>query len=66
MMDYDGFWYGFIVLFGILPAAIGACVGAIWAWRRGRRGAQLVPAAVLGGFGLVLCIFLGAVAVFRA
>jgi len=66
MMDYDGFWAGFVVLFGLLPLGIGACVAAFWARRRGARGARLVLAAFLGGVGLVLCVLLGAVLVFRA
>jgi len=66
MIDYDGFWTGFVVLFGLLPLGIGACAGALWARRRGTRGARLVFAAFLGGVGLVLCVLLGAVVVFRA
>ncbi len=66
MMDYDGFWTGFVVLFGALPLVVGASIGALWAWRRGERGARLIPAACLGGACLVLCVFLGAVLIFGA
>ena len=38
MMDYYGFWQGFVGLFVILPVVVGAAVGAFWAWRKGRRG----------------------------
>ncbi len=66
MMDYQGFWQGFVVLFGVLPLIVGAAGGAIWAWRRGQRGAGLVPGALLGGIALALCVAAGAVFFFRA
>jgi len=65
MMDYYGFWQGFVVLFAILPAMAGAVGGAFWARRKGRRGAGLI-AALLGGAALGLGVFLIAVLVFRA
>ncbi len=64
MMDYYGFWKGFVGLFVILPVVVGA--GAFWAWRKGRRGAGLITAAILGGALLSLCVFAIAVLIFRA
>ncbi len=29
MMDYHGFWQGFIILFGILPVVVGAIIGVV-------------------------------------
>jgi hypothetical protein len=66
MMDYHGFWQGFIILFGILPAGVGAAAGVIWAWRNGRRGTKLIAPAILGGVGLCLFTFAAAVLFFRA
>jgi hypothetical protein len=66
MMDYYAFWQGFVGLFVILPVVVGACVGAFWAWRKGRRGAGLITAAILGGALLSLCVFASAVLIFRA
>ncbi len=31
MMDYYGFWQGFILLFGVLPVVVGAIIGVLWA-----------------------------------
>ena len=66
MMDYHGFWQGFISLFGVLPVVVGTIVGMLWAWRNGRRGAKLIPPAFLGGAALGLFVFFGAVLFFRA
>ena len=66
MMDYHGFWQGFISLFGVLSVVVGAIVGMLWAWRNGRRGAKLIPPAFLGGAALGLFVFFGAVLFFRA
>ncbi len=66
MMDYYGFWKGFVGLFVILPVVVGAGVGAFWAWRTGRRGTGLIAAAILGGAVLSLCTFVGVVLIFRA
>ncbi len=41
MMDYQGYWLGFVLLFGMLPAVFGAGGGLVWAWRAGRRGGQI-------------------------
>ncbi len=66
MMDYYAFWQGFVGLFVILPLVVGAGAGAFWAWRKGRRGAGLITAAILGGALLSLCVFAIAVLIFRA
>ncbi len=66
MMDYYGFWQGFVGLFVILPVVVGAGVGAFWAWRKGRRGAGLIAAAILGGAMLSISVFAIAVLIFRA
>ena len=66
MMNYHGFWQGFILLFGVLPVVVGATAGAIWAWRKGRRGSKLIAPGILGGAGLSLFVFLAAVLFFRA
>ncbi len=66
MIDYHGFWQGFIVLFGVLPVVVGAIVGVLWAWWKGQRGTKLIPSAFLGGAALGLCVFAGAVLFFRA
>ena len=66
MMDYYAFWQGFVGLFVILPVVVGAGAGAVWAWRKGRRGAGLITAALLGGAMLSLCVFAIAVVIFRA
>ena len=66
MMDYYGFWLGFVLLFAALPIVIGAGCGLLWAWRAGRRGARLVVAGLLGGAGAGLLVFGGAVLLFRA
>ena len=66
MMDYYAFWQGFVGLFVILPVVVGAGAGAVWAWRKGRRGAGLISAAILGGALLSLSVFAIAVLIFRA
>lgn len=66
MMDYQGFWHGFLVLFVVLPVLVGASLGLIWGWRNGRRGARLMPAALFGAGATGLIVFGGAVLLFRA
>jgi len=66
MMDYQGFWLGFVLLFAVLPVAFGVGGGMVWAWYAGRRGAHLVLPALLGGAGAGLSVFIGAVLLFRA
>ncbi len=66
MMDYHGFWQGFIILFGVFPVAVGAIIGVLWAWGNGHRGTKLIPSAFLGAAALGLCVFAGAVLFFRA
>ena len=66
MMDYQGFWLGLVLLFGVLPAVVGAGGGLAWAWRAGRRGTRLVLPVLLGGAGAGLSIFGAAVLLFRA
>ena len=66
MMDYYGFWQGFIILFGVLPVVVGAIIGVLWAWQTGQRGTKLIAPAFLGAAALGLCVFAGAVLFFRA
>ena len=66
MMDYYGFWLGFVLLFGALPIVVGAGCGLLWAWRAGRRGARLIVPVLLGGAGAGFAVFVGAVLLFRA
>ena len=66
MMDYYGFWHGFVVLFGVLPVGVGAIAGVIWAWQKGRRGSKLIAPALLGGVGLSIFVFAAAILFFRA
>ncbi len=66
MMDYYGFWRGFIILFGVLPVVVGAIIGVLWAWQTGQRGTKLIAPAFLGAAALGLCVFGGAVLFFRA
>ena len=66
MMDYHGFWLGFVLLFGVLPFLLGAGCGLIWAWQAGRRGPRLVMPALLSGIGASLLIFVLTVFLFRA
>jgi len=66
MMDYEGLWRGFLVLFALVPAVIGAFVGAAWGWGRGRRGAVLIGWAFLCAIALSLTVFIGAILYFRA
>ncbi len=65
MMDYYGFWQGFIILFGVLPVVVGAIIGVLWAWRTGQRGTKLIAPAFLWAAALGLCVFGGAVLFFR-
>ncbi len=66
MMDYQGFWLGFVLLFGVLPVVFGAGSGLVWAWRGGRRGTRLVLPVLLGAVGAGLSVFVAAVLLFRA
>jgi hypothetical protein len=66
MMDYQGFWQGFVILFGVLPVVVGAIIGVLWAWRKGQRGTKLIPPAFLGAVAVGLGVFAGAVLFFRA
>jgi hypothetical protein len=66
MMDYQGFWLGFVLLFGVLPVVFGASGGLAWGWRAGRRGTRLVLPVLLGGAGAGLFVFVAAVLFFRA
>ena len=66
MMDYQGFWQGFVLLFGVLPVVFGAGGGMVWAWLTGRRGVSLVLPSLLGGAIVGLCVFVAAVLLFRA
>ncbi len=66
MMDYYGFWQGFIILFGVLPVVAGAIIGVLWAWQTGQRGTKLIAPAFLGAAALGFCVFAGAVLFFRA
>lgn len=66
MMDYQGFWLGFVLLFGVLPVVFGAGGGLVWAWCAGRRGARLVLPILLGGTSAGLSVFVAAVLLFRA
>ena len=64
MIDYEGFWRGFVLLFMVVPFVVGAGAGCIWARRSGRRGFQLICAAVIGGVGLCLGVLAAAVLFF--
>lgn len=66
MIDYEGLWYGFLLLFVALPALAGAALGLIWGWRRGKRRGRLVVSALVGGGGFALCMFAGAIVWFGA
>ena len=66
MMDYQEFWLGLVLLFGVLPVVVGAGGGLAWAWRAGRRGTRLVLPVLLGGVGAGLSVFVAAVWFFRA
>jgi len=66
MMDYEGFWRGFIVLFGVLPFVIGGCGGAVLAWLAGYRKATSMMFAILGGAVLSIYVLAGAILIFRA
>lgn len=66
MIDYEGFWYGFLALFVALPALFGAILGLVWGWRRGWRSGGLVVSALIGGATVALCVFIGAVVLFGA
>jgi hypothetical protein len=66
MMDYQGFWLGFVLLFGLLPGVLGGAGGLVWAWRAGRRGRRLILPALIGAVGAGLLVFAGAVLFFGA
>ena len=66
MMDYHAFWQAIIVIFGVVPLAVGAGVGAVWAWRRGRRGMRLIVPTIIGGATLGLGVFAGVILYLRA
>ena len=66
MIDYYGFVQGFAVLFIAAPLVIGAGVGAVWAWRTGRRGGRVVLAAAVSGVALTIIVFVAAVLFLRA
>ncbi len=66
MIDYYGFVQGFAGLFIAAPLVIGAGVGAVWAWRTGRRGGRVVLAAAVSGVALTIIVFVAAVLFFRA
>ncbi len=67
MMDYQGFWHGFLILFAALPVIVGASLGLFWGWRNGgRRGTKLVLAAVIGAVATGFIVFASAVLFFRA
>ncbi len=66
MMDYQGFWLGFVLLFGVLPVVVCAGGGLVWAWRAGRRGIRLILPTLLSGAGAGLFVFAVAVLFFRA
>ena len=66
MMDYQGFWLGFVLLFGVLPILIGCGGGLVWAWRDGRRGTRMVLPSLLGAFAAAVFFFLAAILFFRA
>ena len=65
-MDYEAFWRGFVVMFAIIPAAIGAGAGITWALRRKLSPIQTVLATTVGGLGLPLVTLAAAVLFFRA
>lgn len=66
MMDYEAFWRGFVTLFVIIPLAVGAGGGAVWAWRRELSMIQVCLTAMAAGFGLLFVTFAAAVVFFRA
>ena len=66
MMDYHAFWQAIVVIFGVVPVVLGAGIGAVWAWRRGRRGVRLILPTVIGGAVLGVIVFGGVVMFLRA
>ena len=66
MMDYQGFWHGFLILFVVLPVIVGASLGLLWGWWAGRRGTKLIPAVVFGAIGTGVIVFASAVLFLRA
>jgi hypothetical protein len=65
MMDYQGYWQGFLLLFGILPVICGALIGLVWAYRAGKRGWRLIPSFFLGGAIAGPLFFVAAILFFR-
>jgi len=66
MTDYHGLWFGFLVLFAVLPAVVGAGLGFAWGWRRGARGRQLLRPVLSAAVGLGFGVFVVGVLLFRA
>ncbi len=66
MIDYFGFVQGFAALFIAAPLLIGSGIGAVWAWRTGRRGGRVILFAAACGSTLTAFVFIAAVLLFRA
>ena len=66
MMDYQGFWHGFLILFAVLPVIVGASLGLFWGWRNGRRGSKLIPPAFIGALATGFIVLASAILFFRA
>ena len=63
MTDYDGFFLGLVLYFGVVPGLVGAGLAAVWAWQRGAPPARIAGRA-LGGFVIAAALCLLVVAVF--
>ncbi len=66
MMDYQGFWHGFLILFAVLPVIVGASLGLFWGWRNRRRGSKLIPPAFIGALATGFIVLASAILFFRA